>query len=357
MQSSSVSKPITIKATVDQQEDQVQATDDGRMSSAAITPTNARKVDMNSSFRPGLKKFIKDYQSPYRQAAKSTEGPLDGSSAYNGSCSAKNFAQVNMARVNSRKDVEETSQNDSAMPVFESKIPRLSVRENYEGTNWKFKTFQLVNKKSSVVEHASESKSPSRFGINLKNRRGTVPEISHTNDSHEVLNIDLGACQTYDMREDLLSRPSAGHLGLPSHLANTQQFERNSNRQMRISKRYEVDSGNSSPLDMMIKSQRAVNEMSPIRTMNQEQFERECPASPSMGDCMSPSQGLKTIRSRITTRNVDVLDNVTTKSMRTIEALEMMDHYVLAKSPIKKMNFENQYLKPRQEQQQIEKIS
>ena len=31
--------------------------------------------------------------------------------------------------------------------------------------------------------------------------------------------------------------------------------------------------------------------------------------------------------------------------MKTIEALNMMDQYVLAKSPIKRMNFENQYLK------------
>ena len=109
MQSSSVTKPITITATVDQHEDQAQARDDGRMSSAAITPTNARKVDMNSSFRPNLKKFIKDYQSPYRQAAKSTEGPLDGNSAYNGSCSAKNFVGVNLDRVNSKKEVQRSA--------------------------------------------------------------------------------------------------------------------------------------------------------------------------------------------------------------------------------------------------------
>ena len=232
----------------------------------------------------------------------------------------------------------------------------MSVRENFEVTNWKFKTFQLVNKKSSVVE-PSESKSPSRFGINLKNRRGTVPEISQTHESGEALNIDLGACPTYDMREDLLSdvRPSGhSHLGLPSHLANTQQYDnRNSNRQMRIRKRYEIDSGNSSPLDMMVKSQQAVNEMSPIRFTNQEQLEKECPASPSMGDCMSPSQGLRSIRTKRTTRNEEI-DNMTSKSMRTIEALQMMDDYVFAKSPIKKMNFENQYLKPRQEQQQVQ---
>lgn len=63
-----------------------------------------------------------------------------------------------------------------------------------------------------------------------------------------------------------------------------------------------------------------------------------------MGDCMSPSQGVK---SRITTRNSVFQDNVTSQSMRTIEALQMMNEYVQAKSPIKKMNFENQYLKPR----------
>lgn len=84
---------------------------EGTQSSIAITPTHGRKVEMNSSFRPNLKKFIKDYQSPYRQAAKSIEGPLDGGSAYNGSTSAKNFVQANIERVTaSKKDAEEMSQ-------------------------------------------------------------------------------------------------------------------------------------------------------------------------------------------------------------------------------------------------------
>ena len=100
------------------------------------------------------------------------------------------------------------------MPVFESKIPRLSVRDN--SGNWKFNTFHLANKKCSVADH--ESKSPSRFGINMNNRRGTMPGLQPTNESSEALNINLDACQTFDMRNnEIFSEVQQhNHLGLPN---------------------------------------------------------------------------------------------------------------------------------------------
>ena len=128
---------------------------------------------MNKTFIPQLKNFKKDYQSPYRQVAKSNDGGCDVSSAQNGS--TRNFMQMNIERVtHSKKDVDEVSQEEcQKAPVFESKIPKIT--RSPANQSWKFKTFTGTNKRSSID---STLKSPTRTGYLANHRRGTVPDIA-----------------------------------------------------------------------------------------------------------------------------------------------------------------------------------